>query len=265
MNSAQEGVKANVTRKWNRRRWILTFSTIFVAHLFLVFLFQHSKPKHYSTGVNTRFEMLPRPLTSRQIAASFFTTDPTLFSAASLHSFSGPAWLRVEETNYFFPGPSKADNWLDLNTNILGQIPTSATGVRNLLQPMVIPGPKVESFLNLTVSDISRTQSIVSVEGDLAKRIQILPTHLPAWASDMMITNTVVELAADASGEVVSARLTGRSGLLAADLEALKVARQMTFQPLAVDGKLQMTWGTLLFEWQSFLPPETNSPGKKIL
>jgi|GEM_PF-1086140 len=264
MNCSREEVKANCTGKWNRRRWVLTFCTIFVAHLILVFLFQHSKREHFSTGVDTKFEMLPRPLTSRQIAASFFTTDPTLFSAASLHSFSGPAWLQVDQTNYFFPGPSKTDNWLDLDTNVLGQIPTSVTGVRNLLQPMFIPSPKVESFLNLMTLDIARTQSVISVKGDLVKRIQLLPTNLPAWASDMMITNTVVELAADASGEVVSARLTGRSGLPAADLEALKVARKMTFQPMLGDGKNQMTWGTLLFEWQSFLPPETNSPGKKI-
>jgi hypothetical protein len=261
-------IVAEVTRQsppgWSRRRWLLTLSGIFLAQLALVFLFQqggHTPPKKPTPATDYRLE--PSILTSRQIARSFFTVDPTLYSSASLHSFSGPAWLRLEPPGYTFPSSERPANWLKINTNQLGQAPIGLSRLSSPLQTLPVASPKLELLLNYLVPDTVRTQSLVTLDGDLIARASETTRTIPPWTSSDMISNSVVELAADACGQVISVRLTGHCGSPEADRQALKIARNMVFAPVAAEvGGRPITAGTLTFQWQTVLPPDTNSPPK---
>jgi hypothetical protein len=77
---------------------------------------------------------------------------------------------------------------------------------------------------------------------------------LPVWAHTNVLTNTVVQVLADARGNVFSWTLMGPgSGLAAADEEAIKFARTARFESLDRAGlnqpQTEFTLGTLVFQW----------------
>lgn len=263
MNPIVAQVSIKCGSRWSRRRWTLTIGSLFVVQLAMVFLLQEVKAAKPAPRPHINYHFEPSVLTSRQIAHYFFTTDPTLYSSASLHSFSGPAWLRFEFPRYDFPPSKKQVNWLDINMNQLGQTPDSSGRFSNPLQTLTVASPKVESFLNYLAPDTARTQSVVTLEGNLAQRVLQIPKNLPPRTASDMISNSVVELAADGRGQVISTRLTGRCGSPDADREALKIARNLVFAPVSADvGGEPVSWGTLIFQWQAILPPDTNAPPK---
>ena len=82
-----------------------------------------------------------------------------------------------------------------------------------------------------------------------------------------MVSNSVVEMAVDNQGIVLSARILGRSGLESADTLALRTARALHFAPAASSGSgaLPMQWGQFIVDWQTTLPEETNSTDISVL
>ena len=87
------------------------------------------------------------------------------------------------------------------------------------------------------------------------------PGELPVWATNSLITNSIVQLAVNSDGQVVSARLEERSGLTKADTQALEIANRMRFTA-AGGGRETLTWGRAVFDWRSVAAPEasTNAP-----
>ena len=59
---------------------------------------------------------------------------------------------------------------------------------------------------------------------------------------------TVVEIAATASGEIVVARIVTPSGLVEADRRALEIAETLQFEP---ESKGEIAWGKIIFVWQT--------------
>lgn len=83
------------------------------------------------------------------------------------------------------------------------------------------------------------------LEGALAGRLLVAPT-LRVWTNAQPLTRSVVEIAVNPAGEVVAARLDGRSGLGEADADALGKARGLRFTPRSWAGT---QWGEAVFEW----------------
>jgi TonB family protein len=213
--------------------------------------------------------MITVPATSRLLANSFFATDPTLFSSASLHSFSGPAWLRIGPTTYSMPELDNPVRRLELDVEHLGALSQSSLSRLPLpLLPGTLAAPKVEQAPFLRVElPVVRTQSVARLTGSLAARASEPPSGLHRWPAPAdlampMVSNSVVEMAIDPDGEVVAARVLTRSGVEAADAEALRTARAMHFLPLASRAPA-MEWGSLIIDWQTALPPDTNTPAAK--
>jgi TonB family protein len=72
-----------------------------------------------------------------------------------------------------------------------------------------------------------------------------------------LLTNSVVQLAVDSTGEVIAARLEGSCGLSEADAEAVAKARALRFRPLPSAGT---KWAKAIFQWQTIEPASAAAP-----
>jgi TonB family protein len=85
-----------------------------------------------------------------------------------------------------------------------------------------------------------------------------MPNGLPAWPSDQLLSNSVVQIAVNSAGQVVSARLLGRSGLPGADNMALDKSRNLRFKPVPASPP---AWGRAVFAWETAEATNTGAPG----
>jgi len=96
------------------------------------------------------------------------------------------------------------------------------------------------------------------------------PVALPSWPGADLLTNSVVQVLADAAGKVVSHKLlrleSGSKDQQDADQWALKQARAARFTPLppsedtAANPLRQLSRGALVFEWHTVPRSATNAP-----
>ena len=101
------------------------------------------------------------------------------------------------------------------------------------------------------------------IEGDLATRPLLAPLALKSWAHAELLSNSVVQAMVDADGFTFSPVLLTGCGLEEADLYALKLASGARFRPaprLPGTGHDPggLTWGKLIFQWQTLPLPATN-------
>jgi TonB family protein len=83
------------------------------------------------------------------------------------------------------------------------------------------------------------------------------PPSLPGWPGTEILRPSVLEIAVDSDGGVVTAWLVPPgSGAAAADQEALRIARGLRFAPApAGEGASPWQWDTIEFVWQTELTP----------
>jgi len=212
--------RAPESPRWSRRQWGAVIAGLFVLHAALILAFgAHKRVPATASPSGPKIHMVTAPLSARRIAASFFAADPTLYSSLSLHGFSGPAWLQLPPPAYALPDSPIPPRWLNIDSNELGRVAGSSIarlGAARNPEPM--GGPLVESTPFLRPKEQTRPKSTVRLTGDLAARRAQLPENLPSWPlpsepGALLVSNTVVELAADNQGEVVSARLRSKSGI----------------------------------------------------
>jgi hypothetical protein len=106
--------------------------------------------------------------------------------------------------------------------------------------------------------EIIRTDSVCEIQGAIAGRQLQMPNGLPAWPSDQLLSNSVVQIAVNSAGQVVSARLLGRSGLPGADNMALDKSRNLRFKPVPASPPV---WGRAVFAWETAEATNTGVPG----
>ena len=250
---------AQTPPRWTRERWLLAAAIIFALQIGIIFLLaEHPRETARNVKMETKFHLLAQPLSEDQISKSFFANDPMLFVSASLHGFSGPAWLRRPAPNYDLSETNESAHWLTLNPEQLGK--TMLAAHENATQlPLQIsdePISQIDSLPIFLSPETMRGQSALRMEGPLAARRLELRALLPSWARSELVTNSIVQVAANAAGEVISARLLARSGFADADQEALKISRTVRFHPEATAQKI--SWGKMIFEWNTVAPEPTN-------
>jgi hypothetical protein len=127
------------------------------------------------------------------------------------------------------------------------------------LQLETLPPPTVANPQFLDQPTALKQRSAVQVQGPLVSRHWLnAPAILRSWPAPDLLTNSLIQVWADADGQILSAALMPPgSGLKAADQRALELARSARFAPVTRhDGSL--TPGLLIFEWLTL--PETNAP-----
>jgi len=239
---------------WTRRRFLGVAAILFVLQAALIVVFGSKGIRNASaTTFSTQFRALLTPMNEDELRRLFFATDPTVFSWPSSHGFSGRAWMDAPPVEFQAASQLEPPRWLPLDTINLGSgfiaanraLFSAPFSVARLTVPGVEPLP-----VFLPVENVS-TQSVFQIEGPLKARLLNAPAALLSWPSAQLLTNTVVQVAVNASGDVLAARVESRCGSADADEDALSKARALRFRPAAGAG---MTWARAIFQWQTTAP-----------
>jgi TonB family protein len=245
---------------WNWRRWVMFFVLIFATQLLLIyFLSANNRAPSRREIQHVAVEVFPKQLTESEFTETFLASDPTLFVLPNRHGFSGSAWLKVPSRNYDLVEQTKPSFWLGLDSEQLGTTVGQfiRTNILSTLQTSENPTPEIFVSQMPDALAYAKTNSTFRFEGNLAARKL---NHLPKLESQHhtdILSNSVVQIAVDKSGAVISTRLISRSGKNDSDRSALETARQLQFAP----GK-EIVWGNLIFDWHTIPVASTNSAVK---
>jgi hypothetical protein len=236
---------------WSRRRFWSLAGLLFVLQAGLILLF--GRVGHGAiarTPAAVQFRALSQAVSPAELSRLFFAVDPTVFTLPGTHGFSGRAWLNEPERIIEVPQETEPPAWLQLDTTRLG---TNFPSLRALQKPFPVGllaahQPQAEPWPIFIPPETIRTQSVFWIRGGLAERQLNPPAVLRSWPSAQLLRHSVVQVAVNPSGQVVSTRLLDRSGLVDADTNALDLARTLRFRPIAGMGT---DWGELIFQWQT--------------
>jgi hypothetical protein len=257
------------TEKWSHKRLWTTIALMFGVQVALIFRLRDQPPPTPA----------PRPAGGPSICMSDATPgellgveDPTLFVLPHEQSFSGAFWMRTPSPQIRVESPPEPLAWLSITgqqfgadfarfiqTNSTGTFQTIAKIEPNLIVPELPPATPISS------------PSTLRIEGDLARRRLLSKVELPPQESRDLLTNSLIRLAVDAQGNTLSALpFQPGCGSTNADQLALQIARNARFESIEPDGtgrnrkpKTAVTFGTMIFEWQTVLPsnePSASSP-----
>jgi len=251
---------------WTPRRWSFIILGILTIQVLLVVWLSDRQPAQVRT---------PSRAPTLQWAGSgldeiLSLSDPTLFALPSANGFSGLAWLSASwiptpSTNWIEPMPWLQPSILQLASHRSSFYPSVGAslpqgGELPLPQPVL---PQVAPMAPLIA------ESALRVEGNLTGRKLLSQVSLKPWAHTDLLTPTTVQLLVDAQGEPRSSTLLlPGSGLKVADDYALEIARSLRFESLPADKSgtnlvARLTWGQLVFEWQTLQVASTNSATAK--
>ena len=257
MNSAR-----SIPGGWTRRRFWSVTCILFAAQAGLIMLFGGGGRLGAGASLTpSHIHLLEEPVTADQLSKIFFASDPAVFPELSAHGFSGTAWLNAPEQQAEVSGRTEDPAWLALKPAQLG---TNFPSLNRVKSPAASDdladkqGAAPEPWPVFLTPETFRTNSAFELRGQLAARQLNAPGELRSWPSAQVLSNTIVQIAVNSAGQVVSARLRERSGLADADTNALAEARQLRFRPSPSPAPV---WGEAVFEWQTAEPAGSVSIG----
>lgn len=239
---------------WPRSRFWGIVGIIFVLQTGMLLLFgEHDHKARPAKQSGAGFHLLSAPLTADQLSKIFFALDPTVFPLPGAHGFSERAWLNAPAPVFEMPSQTEGPAWLAIKTNQLGahfaQLPQSKTGVPFGLN--VPSSAEMEPWPISLRPEKFRSQSLFELSAGLRERQLNAPSTLPPRANLLLLSNSVVQIAVDSAGQVIAARLIGRSGSVEADNSAVEEAQNLRFRPAPASAPV---WGDAIFEWQTLAP-----------
>jgi hypothetical protein len=216
---------------WSRERWFMTITIVFAVQVVVVIwlggrntLTVRSEAKRFGTV---------------QLAAGLSDTlksmldlmDPTVFSRANRHGFSGEIWLRFEPVEHRSSGWADEPPFLSFDDDqLLADL--EAFGQSAKPQPGLITANAslgMNERLKLPPELRPRTESVMSLSGELQTGDLLEAPVLPVIEHDGVLPASTVTIQVDRRGRVYSARLDSRSGSSSADQMALQIARSLRF------------------------------------
>ena len=249
-------------RGWPLRRWLLVIAVIFVMQFgFITWLGQPAIDIQFRAP--RRVPVIAMLEGSREVDLPG-VPNPTLLVLASRDGFSGKAWLEPDPvenptrpwTEPTRPLPPDLDQFGGtLHEFVRGKLSQRLDVARK-------PQPSIPDFIPVE----TLAQSTFSLEGDAARRRLLSDFKLESKPAAEILTNSVVQIAVDAGGNVFSAVLLVKCGSPEADANALALARSAQFQPLVRDGpdrpvslRPALDWGRIVFRWNTVPLPSTNA------
>jgi outer membrane biosynthesis protein TonB len=235
---------------WTTKRLLVIAALLLAAHLFAIFTLHTRDPilaRIAMTGTPRRYFPTPPPASIPSPAEPDSLIDPLAFASANPRGFSGPAWMDRPKTIYATSNSIAQPKFLTSRAALTkGPDPLDPT-------PPATPLP----FIQLAIPKTER-QSTLAIDGPLAARLPAsgLPTP-PNQTAAEVLGNTTIQLGVQADGFPFSARIINGSGSRAADLIALRLAKQIRFAP----GPTNLEWSDLTFQWFTE-PPATNAVPK---
>ena len=251
-------------RPWPRRRWWIVVAFVFAVQLGLIFGLSDKRISYpRQRGSTPALELV------RSTAAELLSlNDPTLFALPHRQGFAGLAWLGIPypPTNSF--DWSEEPFWLPLSIEKLGAVFEGSGGTSNSNLPLSPTRP--EPALTITEAGplpAAQAKSRLRLEDGLAGRTLITPIELPRERYTDLLADSVVQIVVDSEGRPISVPvLLSSSGSPTADQDAMRLARIARFNAIANGGPgrvanplAHLTWGRMIFQWQTLPLPETNT------
>ena len=249
MNETAENVSV-----WTGGRFIMVVAALFALQIGLIALFgARTTTPEAVPAAGTRFRATRAELSQRQLMYMFFVSDPAVFPVPGRHGFSGRAWLNQPTAQYQSSNQLEPPLTLALNTSRLG---VGSNFLSESAAPLAIARmqfPQVEALPVFLSPQIVRTQSVFRIEGKLKSRLAGPLPALRSWpsASTKLLTKTVVQIAVNQTGDILTVRLQSRSGSPDADADAVAKAWALRFRP-SPDPAIR--WSEAVFQWQTTFP-----------
>jgi hypothetical protein len=258
-------VESQESRHWSRHRWMVSMMVILLVQIVLIFWLSRSKPMPLPSVNYGPKVYLP----ARTSAAWPGLSDPALFVLANRRGFSGSAWLQFQTPEYDLQPWTEPPRPLELPVSQIGS--DLATYLRSNSDKPFELAPKPEPQMDVVIPDenLGVARSVLTFEGELARRPLLTPIKLPPWPASEILTSSEVLVGVDANGCVFSSVLaaTKGSGSKEADAAALKFAATARFKPLRwtgpgqlPDAESRLHWGRMIFHWHTIPLPATNAP-----
>lgn len=253
------------TVPWSRQRWLWTIVIVVLLQLAAAYILSDFRPIHRrQPPPSARLLLITQPLADRQLTSSLATQDPTLFALAGKNNFSGTAWLNPKPVEHHLYRWQDQSFWTEPRIELIGQLPSRLIAQAALPDSIsdLKPPPRLQDLF--VTNEVPSTESLLQIQGPLAGRLLSSAADLPAFSLDRPLNKTVIHVAVDAKGKVISARLWESSGLPNADAKALQYAKSMRFRPLPPREEDQspdfsLTWSFLIFEWATMDVPSSSS------
>jgi TonB family protein len=235
---------------------------LLLAQLGLLFYFgerSHLLPR--AVRSRTSLYLAVDPLATKQLG-DLAEGDPALLALPSLNGFSANGWMKFRGPDYRPEKWTEPPVYLSMDTSQLGKLPMEEEA-NDTLWPLSANRILPETVEPIPVPPLPlSSSSSVHVEEVQNRRLSLMH-DLPGWQNDELLTNTVVQVLIDPSGNTISARLLKSSGLKAADDYGLKAAAGARFEPdsrfSTSDAARGYTFGRLIFQWQTIAATITNS------
>lgn len=175
-------------------------------------------------------------------------SDPTYLAVPGQDAFTRAARRAIPPTEYHAPEYRDDPVWLPAPSEFRSPRISAPPGPALFTPPLRLAGERVAApFLP--------GKSWVEIRSGQRRLAQ--PVTLSSWATTEVLRPTVVEVAVNPDGDVLSARLIESNGMAAADEEAMRVARAARFQPIETESDwlspsdVITGWEQLTFHWQT--------------
>jgi hypothetical protein len=246
-------------RRWALRRWWVLVGVIFTVQLGLIFWLGDNSPIRPRTAASPPILRL-----AGSSGELLELADPTLFALPHRRGFSGAAWMKLWRPQFQPFQWSEPPRWLTLAVPELGGVFQQFMMTNNFeARPWIANPEPALRVTELAAAAVLPLSSSFRLEGGLAGRSLLTTFKLPAWPHTDVLTNTVVAVLVDAQGVPASGTLLTGSGSKEADQHALRQVKEARFEALTTGPNSPATglsWGKIIFEWNTLPLPPTNAP-----
>ncbi len=229
-------------------RWFLIALGITALQAGVVLLLSNHSP-----GSTIQHDAVPRV----EVAAWDLThvlPDPLLLALPTPRGFAGIGWRSASDPRYIAQDWTEGIPWLCQSETGLARTFLAAPTV-GIGRGVTVDKPLPQLTQNGLPGMVLAQQTVLRIEGDGSDWELAAPLTLPSLTHSNVLSETVVQAIADASGQVFSAIVLKSSGLKTADQQALALARTAQFRITRVDSnELEWAWAHLIFEWRTLAP-----------
>ncbi|MCI0540446.1 MAG: hypothetical protein L0Z50_35025 [Verrucomicrobiales bacterium] len=256
---------------WSRAQWIGALSLIVMLHGLLLFILSERKAAPPLAGPPlSTIHFVDDPAAEPHLAEWLSLLDPMVFVQVDSRTFSRVSSLAKSHFSYELTNWTEPYRWIGPSDQYFAD--DFNLYVASAVRPSVLLTEKVPPALSQVASStpVLPGHAVLRIEGDLAGRRLISTLPLPVSESRAILTNTVVGVRVDPSGERLWATLLFGSGLPKADQSALAFAKQARFEKVAGPGNGtgstnvdSYAFGQFVFQWFPAPASDTNQPTAK--
>jgi len=252
------------TYAWSARRWFTWLGLAFFAQIAMLWLFgERPAPRQPPATFATRVSMLDPGRPAGAGDPWMTLSDPAIVPLSGRHGYSGEAWMHFE------PVPHTVADWEDRLQILAPDERQLGMALIAAIEEEPVPPLRIaDTGLPAPVLDQLVVPALRPPEASWLERSESLHARpllggpaLPSWTRAEILTNTVIRLAVQPDGTVLTASLLQSCGLAEADAHALGFSRAARFVPLPpadpTEPPAPTVFGYVTFHWHTVAPNET--------